>query len=959
MDLQWVPPSSAFAPSPSGPSPHRSPHKRQDPIPTFSDPLLSNLSPSSTLEALQASTDVPPASQNAVYESITAASSSERALAIRAATAGKQLKEWYKEIQAWDWPESHNGFESLGSDETLSAQEVEAERMQECWGSLPAQMVLEYDRRIEDIRDDMLALELDQLKIHIRNVHLLSTSNRQFGAEPNSFTEAYGNSTLLDDFTAIVTTTILQALPVISRLEALMGVWDARLAVLRTVPAFTDALAHAQREMAAAWKVLEDDMESQNPEHTTGDGGQILKAELESRIRELGQLLDYMLDWLEGRPDTLPDKWVNDLERLEGDFCDWAVEVEKRAIDRQLKWQRSFDGEFPKEDAANLIPQAWIEESREAVLSQNVLVQNDGAFATPALVFHPDTSPTLDLYTDGANNDQLSRYSHRPVPLNLQQHRRNQSDAPSELSSTASVPGSATSDYFSNMSSPEIHDASRTEYFEVGSPVEVVTPGLPRSESRTSQETVTRQASPFAPKDYYHTVITSPSRSRASTMSPEPTIQENGGLVAPFDEYDDNLTDDWANNRPQANPFPSAFELQTAADAQTPVHEQPPKDGVCQVAGDAQAPFYTKPRHRFEEVVDLSPGNTPVKIIRRKTTEAVSSTATPQAFRTPKADGELQAVNLPATPHADGTALETPRETTKLEGDKLPTTPKANRTPMASPSKSMDEQLEARISSILTDIPVDIRLSRGLGAGTTRSPAKSTANATKKTPPARLGRSQTAVPSPNTMMLTPADQKGPRARNGDSEVKVYHLHQSGQGAPIKLFVRLVGENGERVMVRIGGGWADLAEYLKEYAIHHGRRTVSGGRFDIQGLPHSQSSSPTTTLGSLSNQQTPGSRPDSPTVGYSARRSNDVRPASRGSEMSRRSWTGDNSPSLGLAGPKTRKAAVSPNKQAWVDTMMEKARSGSGEKQKSTKGPFGDLGIVGGTKRLFMKGKKET
>ncbi|KAL9584830.1 MAG: hypothetical protein Q9203_004502 [Teloschistes exilis] len=956
MDLQWVSPSSHFTPSPS---PHRSPHKRQDSSPTFSDPFLSNLSPSSTLEALQASTDVPPATQNAVYESITAASSSERALAIRAATAGRQLKEWHKEIQAWDWPDSHNGFGPLSSDAMVSAQDVGAERMPECWGSLPAQTVLDYDRRIENIRDAMIALELDDLKIHVRNVHLLSTSDRQFRVEPNSFTEANGNSILLDDFTAIVTATILQALPVISRLEALMGVWEARLAVLHTVPAFTNALAHAQREMAAAWKALEDDMESQDPEHITSRDCQDLKAGLESQIRDLGQRLDYMLDWLEGRPDTLPDKWIDDLERLEGDFCDWAVEVEKRAIDRQLKWQRSFEGVFPEEDPSNVTPPSAIEEPQEAALSQNVLEQNDGPSATLPLVFHPDTSRTLDLYTDGANNDQLSRYNHRPVPLNLQQHRRNQSDAPSELSSTASFPGSATSDYFSNMSSPEIHDASRTEYFEVGSPVEVVTPGLPRSESRTSQETVTRQASPFAHQDYYHAVITSPSRSRASTMLPEPTIEENGGLVAAFDENHNNVPDDWANNRPQATLLPSVFSLQTVPDTQTPVHEQPPKDRGFQVAADAQAPFFTKPRHRSEEVADLSPGSTPVKIIRRKTAEAITSPATPRAVRTPMADGELQAVNLPATPPANGNPAETPAESMKMEADKLLATPKANRTPMASPSKSMDEQLEARISSILTDIPVDIRLSRGLGAGTTRSPAKSTANAMKKSPPARLGRSQTAVPSPNTMMLTPADQKGPRARNGESEVKVYHLHQSGQGPPIKLFVRLVGENGERVMVRIGGGWADLAEYLKEYAIHHGRRTVSGGRFDIHGLPHSQSSSPTTTLGSLSNNQTPGSRPDSPTVGYSTRRSNDVRPGSRGSDMSRRSWAGDNSPSLGLAGPKTRKAAVSPNKQAWVDTMMEKARSGSGEKQKSTKSPFGDLGIVGGTKRLFMKGKKDT
>ncbi|PUU76220.1 hypothetical protein B9Z19DRAFT_1066806 [Tuber borchii] len=53
------------------------------------------------------------------------------------------------------------------------------------------------------------------------------------------------------------------------------------------------------------------------------------------------------------------------------------------------------------------------------------------------------------------------------------------------------------------------------------------------------------------------------------------------------------------------------------------------------------------------------------------------------------------------------------------------------------------------------------------------------------------------------------------------DIKLYHLHLTDGQAPIKLYIRLVGENGERVMVRVGGGWADLAEYLKEYVAHHG------------------------------------------------------------------------------------------------------------------------------------------
>ncbi|KAL8689411.1 MAG: hypothetical protein Q9218_004911 [Villophora microphyllina] len=851
MDLQWVPSSSRFALQanrPPSPLPHRSPHKRQGSNPTFSDPLLSNLSPSSTLEALQASDSVPSASQNGVYESIAAASSSERALAIRAATAGKHLKEWCMELQGWEWPSSHNGFQCLStlasgpqhSLDEVPAQEIgkEDDTKGNLWGSLPAQTVLKYEARIEQIRDGMLALELDDLKMHVRNAHPSATFGQHLDDESNYSTRADTNCSLLDDLTAIVTMTTMQTLPFTYRLEALMGIWEARLAVLRAIPAFTKALNQTQEKMAAAWTVLENDIDKTNPEHSFNE----LKANMESRIRDLGQRLDYMLDCLEGRQDTIPDRWIDSLERLEAEFCDWAVEVEKMVFDRQVRLQSHLEWQHLWEESPGATLSGNIAESNYALSSHSVNEHFDGSSDTPSLTQPPDNSLTPNGYVNELADKQPR--GHRPIPLDLQ-HRRNHSNAPSDFSSDASYPGSATSDYFSNMSSPEIHDASKTEYFEVGSPVEVVTPGLPRSDSRTSQDTVTRQSSQRTQRG------------------------ETQGSVLPT-----------------VSNFP--------------------------MIADAQAPIPAKSRHRFEEVADLSPGNTPVKIIRRKTVDAV----------------------------------------------KFPSTPQDIRTPTASPTKSVDERLEARISSILTDIPADIRLARGSSAGIVRSPAKSVASATNNSPTTRLMRSQTTAPSPPAMTLTPAGQKGSRAQNGESDVKEYHLQQSGQEPPIKLFVRLVGENGERVMVRIGGGWADLGEYLKEYAIHHGRRTVSGGQFDIQGLPHSQSSSPATTLGSLTNNQTPRSRPDSPIAG-SLTQSDDFRPTSRDSNMSRRSWAGNNSPSLGLAGPKSRKAAVSPNKQAWVDTMMEKARGGSGEKKKDSTGSFGDLGILGGTKRLFMKSKIES
>ncbi|KAL8704145.1 MAG: hypothetical protein Q9201_002695 [Fulgogasparrea decipioides] len=878
MDLHWVPPPSFNRPS--SPSSSRSPHKRQG-LPTeFHDPLLSQLSPSSTLEALQASNTLDSSPQHAVYESIVAASSSERALAIRAASAGKQLKEWYRELQDWQWPTSHNGFEppldhqedagNAQNGETLSPDRDKDNRIvQALWGSLPAQTVVEYENRMEEIRDAMAALELDDMKLHVREAHLLSTSSRPSSITSSNYSNTSTSYNHMDDFTAIVTTTIMQALPVIFRLEALLSAWEARLAVLRTVPGFTNIMGQTQQEMSTAWRVLDSSV-GDDTSH-----GQInmslvygLKARLESQIRDLGQRLDYMLDLLEGRQDQIPDRWIDDLEQLEAEFCNWAVEFERIAIDWDLRSRVHDDGalgglEFAPEPMPDYLPEPGkLQETNKMQKPGNLLEAKDLVEASkpPEVSKSPVSwsSPGPGGVVDGSSDDS-SQLGHRPSPLNLQQqHRRNHSNAPSDFSSEASYPGSATSDYFSNMPSPEIHDASKTEYFGVGSPVEVITPGLPRSESRTSQDTIIRQSSQRTERgDHPLSAVATSSRSRASTVIPESTIDED-------------------DNQPGA-----------ALDEKRAVTNH----------GPSTPPIPTKSRHRFEQVTDLSPGNTPVKILRRK--------------------------------NADNA-------------------PSPCRLPPISLMKTSEVQLEARINSILTELPVDIRLACDDDTEIAQSPGNSGAISSKipKTP--RLMRAQTTAPS---MTLTPS-----RQRAGESDIRLYHLHQSGQGPSVKLFVRLVGENGERVMVRVGGGWADLAEYLKEYAIHHGRRTVSSGQFDIQGLPHSQSNSPATSPGSL---QTPRSRPDSPIASVSPDYSNGIRPSSRDSNITRRSWAGDGSPSLGLAGPKSRKATVSPNKQAWVDNMMEKARSGSGEKNRGgTREAFGELGIVGGTKRLFMKGRRE-
>ena len=359
-----------------------------------------------------------------------------------------------------------------------------------------------------------------------------------------------------------------------------------------------------------------------------------------------------------------------------------------------------------------------------------------------------------------------------------------------------------------------------------------------------------------------------------------------------------------------------------------------------------------KSRHRFENVTDFSPDSTPVKLRRRKT-------AHPSAVN---ANAQKETVSPPRS------------------------------------FKNSEDQLEARISYILTELPGHIRLKSGPepdAPDVLPSDAFSDhKKVTSGSPALRLKRPQASASS-SPLTLTPANLKASRSRTltGDPEIKLYHLHQSGKDVPIKLFVRLVGEAGERVMVRIGGGWADLGEYLKEYASHHGRRSVSDGRFEIQGLPQAQPSTPISTLAGISSPAvSPASRPNSPSTRassslafrharHSACSSADVdapmtpeNPVSRYFEStlgstdpsmlvlrpsSRLSSTADDDSPLGLAGPKARKKEVSPSKQAWVDGMLDQARHFSAEKNKGGGDrDFGDLGKVGNTKRVFLKSRRD-
>lgn len=632
-------------------SPSRSPVRRQCPIDHDLDPLFADLSPTSTLDALQSTNAVlaeEGTHKRALLESVADVSTSDRALGIKAALAGKKIKEWYQELDAWAWPSplhsTANGFEAPARPEhwpkeAFSIAEGSADKAGmgvEYWGSLPAQMALEYEERIDTIRDELGSLELEELKGHILATHQRKRSGQGKPEGGDDNTVAY-----MDDFTAIITATVMQTLPEISRLHSLLGTWSTRLSVLRQVPGFLESLETTEAAMQSAWNVLEP---SNNQEGSQASMGMdratysTIRDVLERQILDLGKRLDCMLDALEGRGDTLPDSWVDNMDRLEADYGAWVVDAERRVLEHDFnisaikskKWAKtSGEGALTKTDhsmesqAPNTLDQPLSNGSTEetekfeppsgtrlnsnhddspGIPSPQALTRADGVEAprdtlvdsTPLqsdgtnelwyqlqrILSRPysptarglrllsnqpenaeegktgrpestDFEPSLPRYNKtalpvDARLEHRGRSTSKPTPLNLKRPRDSMASNPaSEFSSDVSFPGSSTSDYFSNMSSPEIQQASRAEYF--GAPIEVTTPSLGQRDPTSALDTVSRQSSQRTERaakamsmDLASRGLTSPNtqRSRASSFTPESSIPEDGSLVDSWDLTD-------------------------------------------------------------------------------------------------------------------------------------------------------------------------------------------------------------------------------------------------------------------------------------------------------------------------------------------------------------------------------------------------------------------------------------
>jgi hypothetical protein len=361
-------------------SPSRSPTR-----PRITEDILSDLSPATTLDSFTNAS-------GALRASIEAASPAQRAFGIRAAVASKKIHEWVTELSEWPWPtrgslgfELPNGKrrkyldrrqESRKSPNATTRNNTVSEQVDQYWGSLLADDVIRYETRIDEIEEDMDDLNVEEIKSQVLDTHVSSRSRPSSSTNQGAAPPPFVSYTRMDDFTAVITATVLQALPNLSRLMALMDVWSVRLLVLRQVVPLQHALSDAEQALKSGWKTLDTlpvpTSDSSNENALTRETYEVIRGVLQEKVTVVGQKLDNMLDTLEGRQDTIPETWLDQMETIEQDYGEWVVGGDRKV--REGEWAK--DSARRKLEKLMLIPEDGIPPSE--LVEEAGLISNTG-----------------------------------------------------------------------------------------------------------------------------------------------------------------------------------------------------------------------------------------------------------------------------------------------------------------------------------------------------------------------------------------------------------------------------------------------------------------------------------------------------------------------------------------------------------------------------------------------------
>lgn len=809
------------------------------------DDFISHLSPLTALDTFRAPT-------GPLKACMDTATPSEKSFAIRAAAASKNIYEWLDELRNWSWPaKGALGFQTPYSKRKMSMHgrsestlartpEEEPAKTDDLYiGSLLESDLARYETRIDQIQAELDKLQIEEIKSHVLHNHIMPLSRPGTPASP-TLERQFGMASLasytkMDDMTAVITATVVQALPNLSKLMRLMTAWSVRLTVLRRIPSWLSSVEDAESAIQTGWTTIKPEAITQD-KHTSPDRStesstiskhdfDVMKLVLEKKVSQAATGLDYMLDQLEGRDDTLPDEWLDRMETVERGYAEWNAACEKILRDTEVAAER--------------------ERKRRTALEQLVEDSGEDDLDDGDDTIRVTVDPNVVISVENADDPDL------PLP------------SVEEADETDASPVETD------------HDADRSSLGESS---------LPRTRATSNSSIQSRSQDPpgtpeLAPSKAIRDIPHTPPRDTRSVSLPLGAVPED-----PEDGNDD----------PLQTPLTSTYE------------------------------------------------------------------STPQELGSPIILSDLNGEN---------------------------------------------DHMQQQISAILNALPAKIKLSSQPKFMSHLNPPDLQLPHLKPKPAATTnGRSKSVMssrassrgPTP-AFMLAPV----PRSRNqrGNQDIKMYHLSRANGEAPIKLFIRCVGEHGERVMVRVGGGWADLGEYLKEYAIHHGRRSNHGSesRLEVRDIPRSASSMSNRPSASPPNHRpSPPSRPVSAMdtsplfvkkkratsggedllgprlprtpIAYGAPRpseppSSESGSASAGStgrsrSSSHLSWTEEES-SLGMAGPRSSKKEIPQESLEWVESIKEKVRAASGGSvppppAQGGPGKFGEIGKVGGTKRLFRK-----
>ncbi|KKY21990.1 putative gas2 domain protein [Phaeomoniella chlamydospora] len=841
-------------------SPSRSPIRKAQFKAHEVDPLLGSLSPDSTLKALSETNAVATAgeqTQDILTQSISEATEQERALGIRAAIAGKKIKEWYTELADWEWPTGLDVGKGKGFENPPGQQD------EDYLGCLPVRLLEHYEERVEEIKDGLEALEVEDLKEHVLDAHIPTrsrpTSASGVGAPPPlSFVQ-------LSDFTAVITATIVQALPYLAHLSSMLQTWDFRFLVLRLVPGLLKSLNSTKKALQMAWHSVEDNEEAKSFNRTHFES---TKSSLECMVSALGSTFDKALDALEGREDSLPEEWIDLMDSIEMDFANWVVVADKRSFLNEMNQNTLQEAhilvsqctEIPPGDTPSLAnPDDGVEDSIPPQKGE----------------CYPNSDLGPGINQDNTNTTETTEYQLETVAdaaVKSSVLFEPASNNGSEASVNTSV--NINEEPHINEEPNFIKEPNMAEELEPPQAAETMASNLPELTPLTSFR--------FPPSRAYSKSSSDPRRPEALQI-PVSRIGHRRDVseISVADSMMSDAFSDLSNaeilnastaedqcdpSRPSQETTISTngpFEVQKAYVPQSPVPVQ--SLGNLSAHAPERPPLLPrKSSRRLPRTLDVALGSVAPDSVTPSTEIATNFTAFPALTTPTKA--------TPASPL-------TPQSSTKK--------------PVESPTKSTDETIEEKIQDILSGIPARIRLKSPSQPEPSKmpDPNRSSKGSCEKAWLAPIApsdsstdpstRSTTPTPSLTLTPVRPSRSSRPSvSRVDNSDVKVYHLSRSGPNQPkdtppIRLFVRLVGESGERVMVRVGGGWADLGEYLREYALHHGhsKSSMTNDQFEVQALPDNRKASDGTALGSspagsgylsksYGTPKQPGSRPSS-------------------------------------------------------------------------------------------------